>query len=171
MVHDGGERSVQADDSCCQDGQTLRADGRLSLLANKPPPPPPPPHTFSPSHPPRPSLPASLVKLVADNRRKVGMLPFRRTSLTEEQQPHGVGQSGLHRPPPPPAPPAPRTETLSDPGFHPQLRARLQPRYAPLHRGSVSVKSDRENETKKGRIVAALLCHRIHNSRGITGPD
>lgn len=47
----------------------------------------------------------------------------------------------------------PRTQTLSDPGFPSSARGGQQPKDAPLDRGSLSVKSHKENETEKGRIV------------------
>lgn len=92
----------------------------------------------------------------------VPALPFRRTSLAEEQQLHRVGQSGLHRS-------SADTDAFRS-GFPSSARGGQRLRDAPLDRGSVSVKSDKENETEKGRSVA-LLCQSIHNSGGITGPD
>lgn len=88
----------------------------------------------------------------------VPVLPFRRTSLAEAQQLSGVGQSGLR------AFLCGRSHFI--PGVPSSARGGQQPRDAPLDRGSVSVKSDKEKETERGRSVALAF-----TTQGITGPD
>lgn len=75
----------------------------------------------------------------------VPLLPFRRTSLADEQQLRRLGQSGIHG--------IPGHDFI--PGFPPSARGGQ--RDAPLDSGSVSVKSDKENETEKRRSVASRL--------------